>query len=128
MRVKVGSVSHFGLAVRDTAVSADWWTSNFDLDELFQFEDGVCVANDFLMLMLFRGDPSPETFRHMAFNMPSLASLRAARDALRENGVSLEDPGDEIGPVGEGSASMGLWFRDPDGYRWEFYVEDTAED
>jgi hypothetical protein len=28
--------------------------------------------------------------------------------------------------VAEGSASLGIWFRDNDGYRWELYL--AAED
>jgi hypothetical protein len=55
-----------------------------------------------------------------------MASLKAARDFLRDKGVALEDPGDEIGPVAEGPASLGIWFRDTDGYRWELYL--AAED
>lgn len=44
-----------------------------------------------------------------------LDSKGVARDILRANGVNLEDPGDEIGPVAPGSTSVGLWFHDPDG-------------
>ena len=59
-----------------------------------------------------------------AGNCDTLAVLlEVARDALRANGVDLEDPGNEIGPVAPGSASVGLWFHDRDGYRWELYVE-----
>jgi catechol 2,3-dioxygenase-like lactoylglutathione lyase family enzyme len=64
----------------------------------------------------------------MAFRVHDLASLEAARDALRVSGVALEDPGDEIGPVAEGSKSVGLWFRDPDGYRWELYVQSPSDE
>jgi catechol 2,3-dioxygenase-like lactoylglutathione lyase family enzyme len=64
----------------------------------------------------------------MAFRTRDLASLEAARDELRETGVALEDPGNEIGPVAEGSKSMGLWFRDPDGYRWELYVQAPSDE
>lgn len=37
--------------------------------------------------------------------------------------VNVEDPGDEIGPEAEGSPHMGLWFHDPNGYRWELSVQ-----
>ncbi len=33
------------------------------------------------------------------------------------------DPGEEIGPEAPGSKNMGLWFHDPDGYRWELSVQ-----
>jgi catechol 2,3-dioxygenase-like lactoylglutathione lyase family enzyme len=52
-----------------------------------------------------------------------MSALRAALDSLRANGVAIEDPGDEIGPEAEGSKNMGLWFHDPDGYRWELSVQ-----
>ncbi len=37
-------------------------------------------------------------------------------------------PGDEIGAVAPGSASMGLWFHDVDGYRWELFVQRESGD
>jgi hypothetical protein len=48
--------------------------------------------------------------------------LRGALEHLKRVGVEIEDPGDEIGPEAPGSANMGLWFHDPDGYRWELSV------
>ncbi len=50
-------------------------------------------------------------------------SLRDPLERLREAGVALEDPDDEIGPEAEGSSNMGLWFHDPDAYRWELSVQ-----
>jgi catechol 2,3-dioxygenase-like lactoylglutathione lyase family enzyme len=49
-------------------------------------------------------------------------ALREALADLKKKGVDIEDPGDEIGPEGPGSKNMGIWFRDPDGYRWELAV------
>jgi len=37
--------------------------------------------------------------------------------------LDIEDQGNEIGPESPGSKHMGLWFRDPDGYRWELSVQ-----
>ena len=54
--------------------------------------------------------------------------LREALETLKNNGVELEDPGDEIGPTSPGSPHMGLWFRDPDGYRWELSVRNGARE
>jgi len=51
-----------------------------------------------------------------------MRALREALADLKAKGVDLEDPGDEIGPEGPGSKNMGLWFHDPDGYRWELSV------
>ena len=41
---------------------------------------------------------------------------------LKSVGADIEDPGNEIGPEGPGSKNIGLWFHDPDGYRWELSV------
>jgi catechol 2,3-dioxygenase-like lactoylglutathione lyase family enzyme len=41
----------------------------------------------------------------------------------KKHKVEIEDPGDEIGPESPGSPHIGLWFRDPDGYRWELSVQ-----
>jgi hypothetical protein len=52
-----------------------------------------------------------------------MATLRKALAHLKSVGADLEDLGDEIGPEGPGSPHMGLWFHDPDGYRWELSVQ-----
>jgi catechol 2,3-dioxygenase-like lactoylglutathione lyase family enzyme len=62
----------------------------------------------------------------MSFHVGSMAALRAALEELKKSGVELEDPGDEIGPEGPGSPHMGLWFHDPDGYRWELSVQNAV--
>jgi len=61
----------------------------------------------------------------MSFHLPNMKALRGALAELRENGVALEDPGDEIGPEAPGSPHLGLWFHDPDGYRWELSVQNA---
>lgn len=125
MRVPLGSISHFGIAVSDPVKSAQWWVSNFEVDKLFDFDDGVCVANAQFLLLLRRGVPSPETLGHVAFNVADEEALKSAVTALRASGVAMEDPGDEIGPVAEGSPNVGLWFHDLDGYRWELFVRSS---
>ena len=128
MRVQLGPVGHFGLAVKDPDASARWWTTHFDLDEMFRFEDGVAVSNDAITIALSKGTPHPSTIDHMSFHVKDMKTLRAALDALRASGVELEDPGDEIGPEGPGSPHLGLWFHDPDGYRWELSVQNGANE
>src|SRR6185312_9306687 len=73
-------------------------------------------------IVLFKGRPNPKTIDHMSFHLPSMAALRAALAHLKKRGVEIEDPGEEIGPEAPGSKNMGLWFHDPDGYRWELAV------
>jgi len=128
MTIPLGRVGHFGVSVRDPDASARWWTTNFDLEEMFRFEDGVGLTNDAVTIVLHRGEPSPETFGHMSLHLPNMRTLRGALNALRANGVDLEDPGDEIGPESPGSKHLGLWFHDLDGYRWELSVQNGAEE
>ncbi len=115
-------MSHFSLAVNDPSASATWWTSHFDLDERFRTDTRVAVGNASILIGLFKGTPDSTALGHLAFATANLGDLQIARDALHASGVDLEDPGSEIGPVAPGSASMGLWFHDPDGYRWELFV------
>lgn len=126
--IRLGVVGHLGLAVRDPERSARFWTRSFDLKEIFRFEDGIAVSNDAVTLALFKGKPHPESLDHMSFHVASMKALRSALDELKKNGVEVEDPGDEIGPEAPGSPHMGLWFHDPDGYRWELSVQNGARE
>jgi catechol 2,3-dioxygenase-like lactoylglutathione lyase family enzyme len=115
-------VGHFGLAVRDPKKSAKWFECALGLRKQFDFDNGVAVGNDCVTITLFKGKPSPETIDHVSFHLPNMATLRKALAHLKSVGVDIEDPGDEIGPEAPGSKNMGLWFHDPDGYRWELSV------
>ena len=118
----LGVVGHFGLAVRDPKKSARWFQRVLGLGKEFEFESGVAVGNDNVTIALFKGKPSPETLDHMSFHLPNMSTLRRALAHLKKHKVDIEDPGHEIGPEARGSKNMGLWFHDPDGYRWEFSV------
>jgi catechol 2,3-dioxygenase-like lactoylglutathione lyase family enzyme len=126
MAITLGNVAHFSLAVTDPKASAEWWLSLFDLEERARSASRVLLRNDTIAISLIEGAPDPAALTHMAFRTRDMASLKSARDSLRDKGVALEDPGNEIGPVAEGSASLGIWFRDNDGYRWELFL--AAED
>ncbi|MCL5258547.1 MAG: VOC family protein [Vulcanimicrobiaceae bacterium] len=126
MSVRLGVVGHFGLAVQDPEASARWWSKHFDVVEIFRFEGGIAVSNDSVTIALFRGDPEPRTLGHMSFHVADMSGLRSALAELKAGGVEIEDPNDEIGPEAPGSPHMGLWFHDPDGYRWELSVQNGA--
>jgi catechol 2,3-dioxygenase-like lactoylglutathione lyase family enzyme len=128
MRVRLGAVGHFSLAVSDPDASGRWWSKNFDLDEIFRFDDAVGLSNDAITIGFFKGEPDPNVIDHMSFHVANMAALRSALNALKANGVQLEDPGDEIGPEAPGSPNLGLWFHDPDGYRWELSVQNGAKE
>src|SRR5450755_720748 len=122
MPIHLGVVGHFSLAVRDPKKSARWWTGTLGLRKEFEFPGGIVVGNDAVAIALFKGKPRSDVMEHMSFHLPNMAALKAALIELRRKRVELEDPGDEIGPEGPGSKNMGLWLRDPDGYRWELAV------
>jgi hypothetical protein len=42
----IGTVGHFGLAVRDPRRSAQWFIRVLGLRKEFEFEEGVAVGND----------------------------------------------------------------------------------
>ncbi len=119
----VGVVGHFGLAVRHPKKSAKWFERALGLGKQFEFEEGVAIGNDNVTIVLFKGKPSPKTIDHLSFHLPNMAALRKALKHLKKHKVRLEDPGDEIGPESAGSPHMGLWFHDPDGYRFELSVQ-----
>ena len=122
MPIKLGTVGHFGIAVRDPRASARWWIKTLNVKEKFSFPGGVVVGSDHVDIVLQEGTPRPEVLDHVSFHLRSMAELRAALAELRRKNVEMEDPGEEIGAEGPGSKNMGLWFHDPDGYRWELSV------
>lgn len=119
----LGQVGHFGLAVRNPKKSARWWERAVGLRKQFEFEGGIAIGNKNITIALHKGTPRPATFGHMSFHLPKMTALRKALNHLQKEDVDLEDPGDEIGPEAPGSKHMGIWFHDPDGYRWELSVQ-----
>ena len=127
MTWKLGPVGHFGLSVRDYKASAKWWIEKIGLEKQFDFPGAIAIGSDAITIVLSDGVPRPGTMGHMSFHLRSMTELRAALADLRERGVKLEDPGDEIGPEAEGSPNLAFWFHDPDGYRWELNVQNGAK-
>jgi catechol 2,3-dioxygenase-like lactoylglutathione lyase family enzyme len=128
VKVQLGAVWHFSLAVRDPEKSAQFWTENFNLQEMFRSDEAIALTNGAMIIAFFKGTPHPDTIDHVSFNLDNMSALREALETLKKNGVDIEDPGDEIGPVAPGSPDMGLWFHDPDGYRWELSVQSGARE
>jgi catechol 2,3-dioxygenase-like lactoylglutathione lyase family enzyme len=126
MKVPLGAVWHFSIAVTDPEKTAQFWTTNFDLHEMFRSGEAVALTNGTIILGFFKGTPHPDTIDHFSFHVDGMRALREALATLKSNGVELEDPGDEIGPTSPGSPHMGLWFHDPDGYRWELSVQNAS--
>ena len=111
----LGTVGHFGLAVTSPKRSAKWFERALGLSVEFEYEDGIAVGNKNVTIALFKGKPSPETIGHMSFHLPGMRILRKALEHLKQTGVEVEDPGDEIQQKTPASPNMGLWFHDLDG-------------
>lgn len=119
----LGQVGHFGLSVRHPKRSAKWFERALGLKTQFEFAGGVAIGNQNVTIALHKGKPRPKTFGHMSFHLTNMNALRKALAHLKKHKVKLEDPGDEIGPEAPGSKHMGIWFHDPDGYRWELSLQ-----
>jgi catechol 2,3-dioxygenase-like lactoylglutathione lyase family enzyme len=128
LKIQLTTVWHFSFAVSDPEKSAQFWTENFDLKEMFRSDEAIALTNDALIIGFFKGTPQPDTMDHMSFRLDSMRALREALQTLKKNGVNLEDPDNEIGPTSSDSPHMGLWFHDPDGYRWELSVQNGARE
>jgi catechol 2,3-dioxygenase-like lactoylglutathione lyase family enzyme len=128
LKVQLAAVWHFSFAVSDPEKSAHFGTENFDLQVMFRSDEAFALTNDALIIGFFKGTPHPDTMDHMSFRLDSMRALREALQTLKNNGVILEDPGNEIGPTAPDSPHMGLWFHDPDGYRWELSVQNGARE
>ena len=122
----LGEVGHFGLAVRDPKKSAKWFERTLGLKKQFEFDGGVAIGNNNVTIALHQGKPRPKTLGHMSFHLRNMSALRKALVHLKKQKVKVEDPGDEIGPEAPGSKHMGIWFHDPDGYRWELSVQNAS--
>ncbi|SDS58423.1 VOC family protein [Actinoplanes derwentensis] len=120
------TVGHVGLNVTDLARSTAFYQRLFGFEVLggdgrytFLGLDGT------LMVTLWQQSsgafPTDRPgLHHLAFQVPGVEDLRHAESVLRELGV---DPlHDGIVPHGEGTASGGLFFTDPDGIRLEIYT------
>jgi catechol 2,3-dioxygenase-like lactoylglutathione lyase family enzyme len=122
----VGEVGHFGLSVAHPKRSAKWFERTLGLKKQFEFDGGVAIGNNNVTIALHKGKPRPKTLGHMSFHLPNMTALRKALVHLKNQKVKVEDPGDEIGPEAPGSKHMGIWFHDPDGYRWELSVQNAG--
>jgi len=83
----LGTVGHFGLAVRDPGRSAQWFMRVLGLRKEFEFDEGVAVGNDNVTIVFSKGKPSPKTIGHMSFHLPNMTALRTALKHLKKHKV-----------------------------------------
>ncbi len=84
MKIQLGSVWHFSLAVENPENSAQFWTKNFELQEMFRSDEVVALTNDAMIIGFFKGTPHPDTIDHLSFRLDSMHALREALETLKE--------------------------------------------
>lgn len=93
----VGTVGHFGLAVRDPRRSAEWFARVLGLRKEFEFEGGIAIGNDNVTMVLSKGKPSPGTIGHMSFHLPNMTALRKALEHLKKHKSTSRIPATKSG-------------------------------
>ncbi|MET9797259.1 VOC family protein [Nocardiopsis alba] len=127
---------HVGLNVTDIERSRDFYTRVFGLDVLGEGEEegreyAFLGRDGQLILTLWR--QSGEAFRkdtaglhHLSFQVETVEEVRRAEADLLE--ISVDFAYDGVVPHGEGAASGGIFFHDPDGIRLEIYAPTGADE
>ncbi|MBD0691940.1 VOC family protein [Streptomyces sp. CBMA123] len=121
---------HVGLNVTDLSRSTDFYRAVLGLQLTHQGTDperryAMLGRDGRLVLTLWQqsaGTFSTATpgLHHLSFEVESLDEVRATEELLR--GLGAEFAYDGVVPHGEGSASGGIFFSDPDGIRLEVYT------
>lgn len=120
---------HVALNVTDLDRSLDFYRALFELEVLARSEDDRAWAllghDGVLRLALWQqseGDFATALpgLHHLSFEVPDVEAVRAAEAVLKELGVEFAYDG--VVAHGEGAASGGVFFSDPDGVRLEIYT------
>ena len=136
MAPTISRTGHVGLNVTDLRRSLDFYGRVLGLEPM---GEGTGEGREFaflghegtLVLTLWR--QSTEAFRtdaaglhHLSFQVDTVEEVREAEARLRE--AAVEFAYDGVVPHGEGAASGGVFFHDPDGIRLEIYAPTGAGD
>ncbi|MFI5537653.1 VOC family protein [Nocardia sp. NPDC051900] len=129
------STGHIGLNVSDLDRSVDFYRRALGFEQLaasadeqrrwaFLGRDGKLVVT---LWQQSGGAFSTETpgLHHLSFQVDSIDEVRAVERVLRELSVTFAHDG--VVAHGEGVASGGIFFTDPDGIRLEVYAPSGAE-
>jgi len=126
---------HIGLNVTDVRRSVEFYGKLFQFDVLAQQLDGdraFALLGDSESLQIALWQQSSGDFatglpglHHLSFEVADIAAVRRAELTLKELGVDFAYDG--VVPHGEGAASGGIFFTDPDGVRLEIYAPTGAE-
>ncbi|WP_306370427.1 VOC family protein [Nocardiopsis sp. CC223A] len=129
------ATGHVGLNVTDLGRSRDFYVRVFGFEIL---GEGTEEGREFaflgregkLLLTLWRQAEQPfdrtaSGLHHLSFQVEDIEEVRAAEGVLLD--LAVEFAYDGVVPHGEGAASGGIFFHDPDGIRLEIYAPTGAE-
>lgn len=126
---------HIGLNVSDLDRSVDFYRKAFGFEQLAASTENskrwaFLGRSGNLVITLWQqsnGAFSAETpgLHHLSFQVDTIEQVRAVEAVLREMSVNFAHDG--IVAHGEGVASGGIFFADPDGIRLEVYAPTGAE-
>ncbi|WP_067479834.1 VOC family protein [Nocardia amamiensis] len=129
------ATGHIGLNVSDLDRSVDFYRRALGFEQLAASTDAerrwaFLGADGKLVVTLWEqsdGTFSTETpgLHHLSFQVDTIDQVRAVERALRELSVTFAHDG--VVAHGEGVASGGIFFTDPDGIRLEVYAPSGAE-
>ncbi len=129
------ATGHVGLNVTDLERSVDFYRQALGFEPLGISADGerryaFLGSEGVLRLTLWQqseGAFSANTpgLHHLSFEVESVDAVRAVESVLKEHGVRFAHDG--VVAHGEGTASGGIFFTDPDGIRLEVYAPSGAE-
>jgi lactoylglutathione lyase len=126
---------HIALNVTDLARSTAFYRTVFAFDVVAERADGdrrFAFLGQDGALVLTLWEQSAGTFatdrpglHHLSFEVTDIDAVRRAETVLR--GLDVDFAYDGIVPHGEGAASGGVFFTDPDGVRLEIYAPTGAD-
>ncbi|CAL9393812.1 Catechol-2,3-dioxygenase [Nocardiopsis dassonvillei] len=129
------ATGHVGLNVTDLGRSRDFYVRVFGFEVLGEGEEegrefAFLGREGKLLLTLWRQARTPfdraaSGLHHLSFQVEDIEEVRAAESVLLE--LAVEFAYDGVVPHGEGAASGGIFFHDPDGIRLEIYAPTGAE-
>jgi lactoylglutathione lyase len=126
---------YIALNVTDLARSTAFYRTVFAFDVVAERTEGdrrFAFLGQDGTLVLTLWEQSAGTFavdrpglHHLSFEVAAIDAVRRAETVLKELGVDFAYDG--IVPHGEGAASGGVFFTDPDGVRLEIYAPTGAD-
>ena len=127
--------AHVGLNVSDLRRSIAFYRKVFGLGIIWEQTEGehrhalLGQDGDLVVALWEQSEGAFATalpgLHHLSFQAPDMATVRRAEAVIKEAGGELFYEG--VVPHGEGAASGGLFFTDPDGLRLEIYAPSGAE-